>query len=334
MELTNASIMEMTRYWIDLYKKIKADTATEEEKAKMDKATYWYIDYVNETGSFYIPTQYVSPTGYKLGVFCDNNKKRRMRETMRESTIDKWTSLGFFWGRKDAWLSTAYNINPIRREILRLLDKEYVLDEETPIIYTYVIDDVNYTTLRDIEHKGKLNEFWSGFWEHYVDYVESQHSSFIPEDYVSPDGYTLGEIAEGLRVEYENKTMSKNVYNWLNSVGFGWNAYSSNMEILAHNIGYQKKRLNLYREKVTNRYIDPVNVDNFCLHYMHYVASTDCYDTPVEYICQDGYKLGENAMAYRKLYAVGSLPSTAIKCLNVLGFPLPKPTMIPPENEE
>ncbi|MBR7091329.1 MAG: hypothetical protein IKC79_02630 [Clostridia bacterium] len=318
------SSMEMTRYWIDIYKKIKNGTATDEERAQMDKFTYNYIDYINETGSFYITGRFVSPTGYRLGVICDKNKERHNKGLLKESTVTKLESLGFFWGKKDAWLSTIDNMTPVRYEMVRLLGIEDKVLESENVIYTYVIDNVTYASLRDIEHKGKLNHFWSNFWEHYVDYVERAHTSFIPGDYVSQDGYELGEISQHLRESYENKTMQWPVYKWLNSVGFGWNEYSSNMEILKYNADTHKKRLNLGRERVIKRYVDRVNVDNFCLHYMHYVAGTNCYDTPVEYVSQDGYKLGENAMAYQKLYAMGALPSTAIKCLNVLGFPLPQ----------
>lgn len=322
------STLEMTRYWIDLYKKIKSGTATPEEQAKVDKFTYNYIDYIATTGSFYISGRFISPTGYRLGVTCDKNKERYSKGLLRDSTVTKLESLGFFWGKKDAWLSTMDNITPIRQEIIRLLGIEELVQESENVLYTYVINNVSYCSIRDIEHKGKLNDFWKEFWEHYVDYVDSKHKSFIPSDYVCSDGYELGNIAESLRQDYENKTMNKNVYNWLNSVGFGWNEYSSAMEILKHNIDAHKKRLNLGRERVIKRYTDKVNVDSFCLHYLHYVASTNSYDTPVDYVCQDGYKLGENAVAYQKLYEIGALPSTAIKCLNVLSFPLPEPKII------
>ena len=324
MKLEFDTTLDMTRFWIDLYKKIRDGVATEEEKSQVDKFTYNYIDYIYTTGSFYISGRFISPTGYRLGVVCDKNKERYSKGLLRESTVKKLESLGFFWGKKDAWLSTMDNITPVREEIIRLLGIESLVQDSDDVLYTYVIDNVNYFSLRDIEHKGKLNEFWGEFWEHYVDYVEQKHKSFIPDDYISPDGYELGNIAETLRQEYENKTMSKAVFNWLNSIGFGWNEYASTMEILKHNMDTHKKRLNLGREKVIKRYSDRVNVDNFCLHYLHYVASTNNYDTPVDYVCQDGYKLGENAVAYQKLYAMGVLPSTAIKCLNVLSFPLPE----------
>lgn len=110
--------VEMVKYWIHLYKKIKSGEATELENVKLDDFTHHYLEYVENTGVFYVSHNVTSADGYLLGSNATSAKRRKQEGKMSDQTALKYDMLGFFGEKRK---------NGKPATILHLLGRRYYI---------------------------------------------------------------------------------------------------------------------------------------------------------------------------------------------------------------
>jgi len=231
--------VEMVKYWIHLYKKIKSGEATELERRKLDDFTYHYLEYVENTGVFYVSHNAISADGYLLGSNATSAKRRKQEGKMSDQTALKYDMLGFFWGKKKEW-KVCDNITPIRADILKQLrtttEVNEANDQADQIIqsvrarHTQSVDDLTTTQkVVNLYKKIKLGiateaeqRVMDRFTYYYLDHIRTTGSFYVPSSYTTPDGYQLGSVYALYSKKGERGKLTDAFRQKLDNIGYYW----------------------------------------------------------------------------------------------------------------
>jgi len=197
--------------------------------------------YIDEHGDSLVPIRYKTLDGYMLGGWIQS--QRKSKDSLSKEQQKNLDGLGFIWDPfEDQWnVGFEYLQAYVEEHGDALVPATY----KTPDGYglgSWVRSQRYYSPEKNQEHRRKLDTL--GFvWDTYQDqwdqgfqylqaYVEQHGDTLIPNSYMAPDGYSLGQWA---RIQREDRNvLDQERRKKLDALGFVW-------EVLTHqwNVGFE-----------------------------------------------------------------------------------------------
>ena len=129
----------------------------------------------------------------------------------------------------------------------------------------------------------------------------SEHKDLnVPEDYVCPDGFQLGQWLSKTRARYAKGKVSSDVIEHLNEMHFMWER--------------PKKKRGGRKSMALADCQDGIN------HAAEYARTYHHLNVPADYISEDGFALGKWIRSIRGIYQNGKLPQDVTDQLEKLGM--------------
>jgi superfamily II DNA or RNA helicase len=188
--------------------------------------------FVTEHGHSQVPLTYVSADGYRLGQWVHRQRHKQV-DSARKSRLD---ALGFEWERpRDPWekgikeLALYVQQNGQCRvpigylsssgfRLGRWVSKQRMKRSKLTSQCQKRLDALGF----DWEPFAKQ---WEEGFQHLKRYIESNTHSRVPQDYVTPEGYPLGNWVGVQRTG--QKTLSAERRKRLEAIGFLWDVFSA-----------------------------------------------------------------------------------------------------------
>lgn len=236
------------------------------------------VAYYNAHGDLDVPTMYVSNNGYRLGGWiCD---QRERKDKLSEERRDRLNAIGMIWSKPDSW------------EVRYALAKVYYAEHgDLNVPPKYVSDGIwlskwlneqkqiysgrrkcKQLTQEQIERLEAIGMNWNNrnaeanenAWEmHYAEckeYCEQYGNLNIPIGYKSKSGANLSVWIVRQRAQYKNGKLTSEQIAKLGAIGMAWEFAD------AWEIGFS--------------------------HAKEYAGQNGDLLVPVDFVCADGYKLG------------------------------------------
>lgn len=128
----------------------------------------------------------------------------------------------------------------------------------------------SFNNEQEILHKIEpyISSLENGY-QHLIEYKKQLKSCNAPRDYISPDGYPLGNWANSVRYLKKNNKLPKDFIEKMDNLGFQWIRYTASINLI---IGVYKDDGNLLkihysREDVLRKYQITVSSFNGCIYH-------------------------------------------------------------------
>ncbi|QUA54108.1 helicase associated domain-containing protein [Aristaeella lactis] len=265
-------------------------------------------EYYGSHGHCNVPHRYISPDGYHLGIWVQNQRTAVKRGKLSHEKIELLSKLHFTFIVNDynsMWLN-GYN---------HLLDY-YNNCGDANVPHRYISPDGYHLgqwvkNQRTAIKRGKLcreryellsnlnfrfnvkntNTMWLNGYNHLIDYFNNCGNVNVPQSYISPDGYRLGQWVFQQRQVFKRNRLDHERYELLKKIKFSFDTNRSNPEPAWEN-GYN--------------------------HLIDYCRIHKSVKVPARYISPDGFKLGYWVFYNQINYKLLSI--TQIKKLEATGF--------------
>jgi superfamily II DNA or RNA helicase len=242
---------------------------------------FWYgllERYFKEHGDCFVPATYITPNGYKLGVWITTIRSRKHRQSaeqvVRLENIPTWS-----WDvRNDQWdIAFEYLLKYEKTHGTSLVPSNYKLDTGLAL-GTWLTrqrgdrDNLTSNRRKKLESLSDwswdpMDEQWEAGFERLKDYCAQYQDCLVPQNYKTDDGFALGRwvlkqrtIAEKISLDRRKKL--ENLTGWI------WNLRDAQWSV-----GFE--------------------------HARSYGAAHGNTLIPDEYVTEDGYKLGAWVVAQR-----------------------------------
>ena len=253
-------------------------------------------------GMVLMPMNYVSLDGFKLGNWVRDKRVAKTRGKLSSNQIKELDDLGFVWDvYEHQWQQGIHKLHDYKTENGEILVPMNYVSLDGFKLGNWVRDK------RVAKTRGKLSSnqikelddlgFVWDVYEHQRqqgihklhDYKTENGDILVPMNYVSLDGFKLGNWVRGKRVAKSRGKLSSNQIKELDDLGFVWDVYEHQWQQGIH-------KLHDYKTENGN------------------------ISVPQTYETSDGFKLGNWVNCKRVAKTRGKLSSNQIKELDDLGF--------------
>ena len=283
--------------------------------AKLKKS---FKEYYEEFGTVNVPTSYVTPSGYKLGLALDRIRQlKKNSKNLDLEIVEFLESKDLVWNVKEAQIEDSFSIAISELDEFLKLNKVSDIKEKTITDSGFKLGNW-LQRMRAKKARGNLHahhetELKSRGFElelttaQYLSRIQALEEFFnahghirVPQD-LKPEG--LGSIyiwlggqkrrrAEGLLTEVEIANLDRFGFSWENE----------------------------------NKLIKVRGWQNFLAELEKFKASNGTLDVPSDYRTESNYGLGANVSKYRVMYRKNELSAERVSDLDAIGFNWIPPT--------
>jgi hypothetical protein len=255
-------------------------------------------EYVGKEGDCRVAFDYVSPDGYPLGSWV--NTQRISEASLSPERKSRLNALGFIWDALSSkWEEGFQHLQEFLRERGHCyVSYGYIAPDGFPL-GRWVNKQRSRQDAMSAERKARLTAIgfifdprtakWEEGFLHLQNYANEHRNCRVRDDYVTADGYDLGQWVRVQRRRLRENTMPAEQKDRLDAIGFIWDALADNWEE-----GF--RHLQSY-----------VNEHGDCR-----VRST--------HITADGYPLGQWVKVQRRRLRNNKMPAEQKARLDALGF--------------
>ena len=263
---------------------------TETEKYKID------------TGNANAPGEYITPEGFKLGLWQVAKRASYKKGKLSKDVIKRFEEIGFVWDRIDELFEKGYSETVKYKRLFgnANVPNAYITPEgfslgkwQTRRRLEYGKNTLPQDRIKRLEEIGftwdrRDESFEKGFIET-LKYKKIFCTANVPQKHITPEGFKLGQWQAVKRSSYKKGILSKDFVKRLEEIGFVWDIMGETYE-KGFNETLKYKRL-----------FDTPNV-------------------PTDYITPEGYNLGTWQAHRRQFYKNNKLTQDQIKKLELIGF--------------
>lgn len=203
--------------------------------------------YREEYGDVYVPSEYVTPDGKALGNWCNGMRQRYRMGRMIPERIQRFEAIGFDWYPFGQYWREGYKHAKEYYEQYGNLNaaKKFICNDGYRLGYWLITQrNVRAGKTRGILNErqiGLLDELgmvWDSkkvdlfdeFLEAYKSYAEDNDGKRMPSNYVTADGYAVGQWTGRMRMLKKQGKLSKYKEKRLDEAGFDWSVALSGWE--------------------------------------------------------------------------------------------------------
>lgn len=253
-----------------------------------------------------VSRSYKTPCGFKLGKWVGNARTAHKKGTLDESVARRLEAIHPTW----VWDAKGADMEEGFRHLM-----EYVAENDTARVpQTYKTPcgfalGVWLSTQRQLKRKGKLpadrqkrlqnshptwtwephGDRWSEGYAHLLSYIEREGDALVPRDFVTDDGYALGEWVKGRRTDYSRGGLAPDRRQLLEESHPTW-AWS----------------------------IRDDGWESGIQHLTEYSAAHGGALPVIRYVCPDGFRLGTWINKQRAAFANGKMPEDRRERLDIV----------------
>jgi hypothetical protein len=258
--------------------------------------------YLKKTGNLQISQKYKTKSGYLLGSWVSDQRKRFKQGKLLPDKISKLNGLGFIWDIHEYdWQQGVSELKLFKSENGHLIVKNNAVNSSGFKMGTWASERkksyANATLEKEkIDELNQLGFIWSNdnySWDlglkHLLNYFSNNGDCLVGQYYNTEDGFNLGSWVSEKRKAFSNDNLSPKKIEELNKINFVWNKVEYEW-----NKGY-------------DALIDFRNLAGNC-------------NVPVKYILPDGYNLGGWVNSQMKALSGETIRDDRLNKLNQIGF--------------
>ena len=267
-------------------------------KANYDVAVAYYEQYHD----LEVPQSYIADNGVKLGAWIYAQRDRFSRGFVTEEQKELLESIGMTWDRYDAkwekgfqyamrYISEFGDINSV--------PEDFKYDNFKLLVWIraqrsrYRQGKLSPDRIRRLEEIGlaweKNKAFWENGYEHACQYRESYNNLNVIMSYICDDGFKLGSWLSNQKTRYKNGNLTNEQITKLEQIGIVWKSNDSKWD---NGLTHAKEYRDLYKD---------LNIPN-------------------NYICDDGFRLGNWIVSVKIAFKNGKLSEEKKQQLEDLGM--------------
>jgi len=285
---------------IDLPKRLSLDFSESIKTILVEHSTeswnFWYgllVKYKEDFNNLIISHKYKTKEGYHLGHWVD---AQRARVHSHKDKVNKLNAIGFIWDVLEfnwnegfSYLKKYIELNKNTLVPARFITEDgYSLGSWVSRQRTEKISKNRKGMLDDINFIWDVDEFrWNEGFNELEKYYAKNKNSLVIFQYVSPNGYKLGDWVSMQRERLNRNTLNQDRIKKLDNLNFVWTPL-------------EDKWISGFK-----------NLEAFYLKNKH-------VDVDYKFISSDGFKLGEWVSVQRPMK--DRLSETKVKKLNKLNF--------------
>lgn len=327
--------------------------------------------YIAEQGDALVAQSYKTDDGFELGPWVDSRRRDFKKNNLGVAKVAELNELGFIWDAETYnWQQGICHFeNYIAKQGDALVPLTYKADDGFEL-GTWVSSrrsafKNNILGIAKVSELDELGFIWDAEaynWQqviaHLKDYIAKNGDTLVPLNYISYDGYALGQWVGSRRHDYQQNSLrdakvselnelgfvwNTEVYNWLQGIGFlkiffakqghalvAKSYKTDNGFALGSWVGMRRvdfKKNNLVAVKVTELNelgfiwdAETYNWEQGVSHLDDYIAKQGNALVAQSYKTDDGFPLGSWVNSRRIKFNKNSLDATKVAELNALGF--------------
>ena len=268
------------------------------------------LKYKEQTGDANAPQDYTTSEGFRLGSWQGAKRNQYKKGKLPQNRFLRLEKIGFKWTLLDENFTKGFE------ETLKYkaqfgnphVPKNYNTSDGFPLgqwqnsqRYAYLKGRMDPKRIKQFEeigydwhyYKKMLDENWEKAFRETMKYLELNGDPHAPYEYVTPEGFPLGQWQTDQKQFYKRSKLSQDRVEKLENIGFKWDKYES--------------ELNSQFES---------NFDDL-LKYRETFGHTK---VPPGHKTKNGKDLGTWVMFMRKYHKKGRLSKDRIERLNSIGF--------------
>ena len=260
-----------------------------------------FQEYKTKHGHVLVPSDYVTPDGFKLGLWVNHRRVAKSKGKLGREQIKSLDDLGFVWDVLGHWWEQSISrLKDYKRKHGHVL-VPHDYDSDGFKLGIWVSKKrmakskgkLGQEQIRSLDELGFVWDVLDHLWEQGInrlqDYRRQHGHVLVPKGYETADGFKLGNWVNQRRVAKSRGKLGKEHIQCLDNVGFIWNVYGHMWE-------QGTERLQDYKKEHQNAVV------------------------PRDYEASDGFKLGGWVARQRAAHSRGILTKEQIQRLEDLGL--------------
>lgn len=235
--------------WIRAQRERKKQEKMPDERAKKleDIGFHWEMfepmwntnfeyarQYFMNQGDLLVPQHYETAEGFKLGTWLQNQRAKYRVGKLSDERINKLESIGMVWSLEDLyWENGIMHAKTYSDEYGDLaVPQKYVAADGynlgtwlSTVRRNYRNGKLSNDKIEQLESIGVVwdpnQQLWLRGYAHAKEYYKEHGNINVGKDYISDDGYKLGQWLVHQRQEFRNERMKADRIEMLMKIGFG-----------------------------------------------------------------------------------------------------------------
>ncbi len=258
--------------------------------------------YFEEFGTLIITAKQIAANKQlsNLNIWLNRQRLKYKNHRLSKAEFEKLSRIGMVWELQDSWLQSYEEAKTYFKTHGNLdIPATFVTENGTQLGNWYrgvktayqsgTLSKERITALEQIGMQWtSVNErAWQSFYEEAIKYFKEHGDLIVHLRYETENGIKLGVWVQTQRMNYKRDTLTEKQIQLLEQIGMSWHQFQNKW-----NTGYEYAKT--------------------------YFAENGNINVPMDYVTEDGYKLGVWTLSQRNKYKVGKLKNIEIEKLEDL----------------